>query len=196
MNLKDRLIRVYNLSQRGVGGEKENAKKILQRLLAANNMTLQDFLNKKGILDPEIINERFFYYGFFWPYGESVFIKMDQEEFLNKHNGYFRQLKDPVRKELFLLNSCLEDIYEKEGIEINSFKIYSLPWYGGDLIVISSRSNVVEKILREHGLVLLKKQELYDKEAGKIYEDLHGRLEKYLYGIAEVKNEKVSNYLR
>lgn len=47
MNLKDRLIALYNLSQRGVGGERENAEALLHRILAIHNLTLQDFLNEQ-----------------------------------------------------------------------------------------------------------------------------------------------------
>lgn len=45
MNLKERLIALYNLSQQGIGGERENAEEILQRTLKLHNMTMEDFLN-------------------------------------------------------------------------------------------------------------------------------------------------------
>ena len=44
MNLKERLLTLYALSQRGVGGERENAEQILNRTLKSHNMTLEEFL--------------------------------------------------------------------------------------------------------------------------------------------------------
>lgn len=42
MLLKERLLKLYALAQRGVGGEKENAEKILNRLLLENGMSIED----------------------------------------------------------------------------------------------------------------------------------------------------------
>ncbi|WP_428042756.1 hypothetical protein [Candidatus Avelusimicrobium fimicolum] len=47
MNLKERLLTLYALSQRGVGGERENAERILNRTLKSHNMTLEEFLNEQ-----------------------------------------------------------------------------------------------------------------------------------------------------
>jgi len=48
MNLKERLLTLYALSQQGVGGERENAEKILNRTLKSHNITLEDFLNEQA----------------------------------------------------------------------------------------------------------------------------------------------------
>lgn len=42
MSLKERLLKLYALAQRGVGGEKENAEKILKQLLLENGMSIED----------------------------------------------------------------------------------------------------------------------------------------------------------
>ncbi|MDD6173448.1 MAG: hypothetical protein PUB86_04080 [Elusimicrobia bacterium] len=42
MLIKERLLKLYALAQRGVGGEKENAEKILNRLLLENGMSIED----------------------------------------------------------------------------------------------------------------------------------------------------------
>lgn len=43
VKLKDRLLRLVELSRRGIGGEKENAQVILDRLLKANNISMAEF---------------------------------------------------------------------------------------------------------------------------------------------------------
>lgn len=48
MNLKERLLTLYALSQRGVGGERENAEQILNRTLKSHNITLEEFLNEQA----------------------------------------------------------------------------------------------------------------------------------------------------
>lgn len=42
MLIKERLLKLYALAQRGVGGEKQNAEKILNRLLLENGMSIED----------------------------------------------------------------------------------------------------------------------------------------------------------
>ena len=58
MNAKDLILKVAALAQQGVGGEKENAEALLNRLLKANNMTLADLEAAKN---PK--RERMFFVG-------------------------------------------------------------------------------------------------------------------------------------
>lgn len=46
-NLKKRLLAIYELAQRGIGGEKTNAEYILNKTLKENNITLEEFLRDK-----------------------------------------------------------------------------------------------------------------------------------------------------
>lgn len=58
MNAKDLILKVAALAQQGVGGEKENAEALLNRLLKANNMTLADLEAAKNVK-----RERMFFIG-------------------------------------------------------------------------------------------------------------------------------------
>ena len=184
MSLKDRLMGVYNLSQRGVGGEKENAKKILQRLLAANNMTLQDFLNKKGILDPEIIpetiNEASFYYSFVWPYLISDRIIAKHREKLI-FSPVFRLLPEGYFKQQYVIEDYLRKVcIKEEEVEIQLEIMFSRPWDFCDEIIIRSSSNTLEGFLWRYGFEFLKKQEVRNREEEKnFYEDLGDLYKKY-----------------
>jgi len=40
--MKERLRKIYELATRGVGGERENAQRLLERLLAEHNLTIED----------------------------------------------------------------------------------------------------------------------------------------------------------
>lgn len=48
MNAKELILKVAALAQQGVGGEKTNAEALLNRLLKANNMTLEDLESAKN----------------------------------------------------------------------------------------------------------------------------------------------------
>lgn len=45
MTEKERILKVYNLAQRGIGGEKTNAETVLQKLLKESGLKLEDLEN-------------------------------------------------------------------------------------------------------------------------------------------------------
>src|SRR5690606_10587147 len=57
--IKDRLIKHYELSKRGIGGERENAKLFLDQLLKKHNLTLED-------IDSEQLRDRYYPYTTIW----------------------------------------------------------------------------------------------------------------------------------
>lgn len=55
-NLRKKLIKLYNLSERGVGGEKRNAKNFLDKLLQKHGITLEELNEDKK-------EDRYYKYG-------------------------------------------------------------------------------------------------------------------------------------
>ena len=45
--IKDKLMKLYELSKRGVGGEKENAEMFLNRMLKKHNLTIEDIASEQ-----------------------------------------------------------------------------------------------------------------------------------------------------
>lgn len=49
--IKEHLLKIYRLAQHGVGGEKENANRILERTLRKHNLTLEDLLQQETVTE-------------------------------------------------------------------------------------------------------------------------------------------------
>ena len=49
--IKEHLLKIYRLTQQGVGGEKENANRILERTLRKHNLKLEDLLQQETVTE-------------------------------------------------------------------------------------------------------------------------------------------------
>lgn len=109
MTIKERLIALYNLSQQGIGGERENAEEILQRSLKLHNLSMEDLLNNE--------DERVLYWYSVKDKSEQQLVKHIIGKILNSNTvSYFlsgKQIGFELTQAELISASMLCDLYLK-----------------------------------------------------------------------------------
>jgi len=109
MTIKERLIALYNLSQQGIGGERENAEEILQRSLKLHNLSMEDLLNNE--------DERVLYWYSVKDKSEQQLVKHIIGKIINSNTvSYFlsgKQIGFKLTRAELISASMLCDLYVK-----------------------------------------------------------------------------------